>query len=342
MEVVLLYLTPLACRLALGPAPTVEEVARTLSPLLITLPSVALPRFFRDHRREHVVRHAVYTVGQLACLSLNVRWGSVVLQSDEAWASALTAYAAMGVATLAWFCVAHVMENAKACLHLRTHHGDVAVLPLTFAAIASFATAVPDEALVWSRSILHYVPIIVGWATLNFVGHLDFATDGVTTHHRQGFHQVAHAALVVACVHLVLLEVRAGAVAFQFFPLSAALLYMRMPSCDRAGSSPLRERAKGALLSAVGAAGAGAVAHAAAGWWPATMGSLRGLPVAASFFVAGVCVPPSTRSVDGQGPYAVPAAALASLCASSYLHVPDALPAAALFGGYALLFYALT
>lgn len=245
METLLLYLLPLAARFVLSwPGAVAEEWGRavlSLVPLLVVLPSLWLPTCWTDTRREHVVRHAVYALSFTVAAAASVRWDVVAdaLSDSEEWATALVAYLGVGSVTLWWFCLSHVLENTVDPT-LFTHQGDVAVLPLTLVAIATFAETVPDEAFQFSRSVVFYVPVVVAWATLHFCAYSGFAVRCVTTHDVPGFHFLAHAGLVVAAAQLTLLEVRAPPLFFQLFPVVAALLCQvttrpNAPPCLRDG-----------------------------------------------------------------------------------------------------------
>lgn len=220
----LAYALPLACRAALSPRPALEDLLASLVPLVVAAPTLLLPRWIADETREHVWRHALYTLAfasNYAC----VHW--------HAAPDALRWYLGLGTASLAWFTLSHVLENSKVA-PLRTHHGDVAVLPLTLIAIATFASAVPDDAFRWSRSVVYVIPATVGWSTLLFCAFFRFATRRVTTHADVGFEFVARAALVLAGGHLALLELNADPRAWLVHPLVGAVLLQTMPPPDAA------------------------------------------------------------------------------------------------------------
>ena len=218
-----LYLLPVVARLGLGWPPAWDDVVLSLLPLLVVLPSLYLPRCFASPNREHEVRHAVYALAFTVAAGSSVRWDTVVDRFDEAWVAPLIAYLSVGSVTLWWFCLSHVCENSVDST-LYTHQGDVAVLPLTLVAIATFANDVPTEAYRFSRSIIFYVPVIVAWATFHFLAYNRFAVRTVTTYEEEGFFFLAHAGLVIGSAHLFLLEVEAPPFIFQFFPVVAAIL----------------------------------------------------------------------------------------------------------------------
>ena len=331
---------------------------RTLAPLAVVVPSTLLPRWIADLRWEHVVRHAVYTLGFGVGVGANLRWDVVwpAAFSDEgstaanAWAPALVTYSLLGVLTLGWFCVAHVLENHR-LLRVHTHHGDIAVLPLSFVAVGLVNAATPDAAFAWSRSIVFFVPVVVGHATLNFCGHLGFATSAVTTHHLPGFRHVAHGALVVASAHLCLIELRASATLIQFFPIVAALVLMRMPPVDAiAERPPARRWAAVCVLAAAGGLAMNGVTAACAAAWADAFAPLHSVRAGAAMVYACVaaCValPPVTTARGGaRGDWAAPGAALATLLTLAYvLHDAHDVDAGAAFANAAVLGagYALT
>ena len=225
----LLYALPLATRFALqwpaGDPGAWADASLSLLPLIVQAPSLLLPRAFGAKKEvEHVARHAVYATAFSVAAVTGVRWTAVLdgLRDGDEWAVPLVAYLAVGTVTLWWFCAAHCVENSCDPA-LYTHQGDVAVLPLTLVAIATFAESVPDDAFRFARSVIFFVPVIVAWATLHFCAYLDFATRRVTTYSDHGFDFLALAGLVVATAQLVLLEVRAPPLLFQLLPPVAAI-----------------------------------------------------------------------------------------------------------------------
>lgn len=253
----LLYALPLAARLSLLPEVTWWEVLVATTPLMLVMPSLLLPRCVRDEEWEHVVRHAAYAAAFSVSIVACVRWEAVSL--SEPWGVALLLYLSVGCATLWWFCASHVLENRLLGSQvLRTHQGDIAVLPLTLVAIGTFAEQVPDEAFRVFRSVIFYVPVVVAWATLHFVAHTGFASSRTTTHRHPHFRFYSDLALVVSSAHLLLLEMRAPPPFFQFFPLVASFACQ---TARRASEPPLLHRGR-ALGVALVSAGCGV----ACGW----------------------------------------------------------------------------
>lgn len=230
----LLYLLPLLVRVALNASDTVRwaDVLLSALPLAIVVPTLRFPTWFREENTEHVVRHAMYALAFTVSAGVAVRWdvlGSALQDSSaERWALPLAAYLAIGTATLWWFCFSHVIENVSSRALLRTHQGDVAVLPLTLVAISTFAADVPDEAVRFWRSALYFVPVVVAWATLHFIAYQGFALSTTTTHTAELFQRMGQSALLIASLHLLLLEARASSVYFQFLPPVAALFSQLM------------------------------------------------------------------------------------------------------------------
>lgn len=227
---VAVYLLPIAVRVCVLSPPSswadVGNVLLSVVPVLAVVPAAVLPRWIEDEEKEHVARHVLYATGFTVSVATSVRW-----HADEhtGWQSPLLAYCIVGAVTLWWFALAHVLENKGAFGSvLYTHHGDIVVLPLTLVAIATFAYDTPDRAFRYARSVVFYVPVIVGWATLHFIAFTDFARSRTTTHTHPGFSHLAYASVCVASMHLFLLEVRAAPVYFQLFPLVAAILAQTM------------------------------------------------------------------------------------------------------------------
>lgn len=219
----IVYVAPLLVRFGLSDDLDVGRIVLSLLPLVVTLPSTFLPHVLSNDQTEHVVRHAIYAVAFSVAVGVCIRWDVVASRYDqEAWASNLIVFAAVGAITLWWFVASHVLENAFGVLF--THQGDVTVLPLTLIAISTFVYDVPDEAFQFFRSVLFYVPVVVAWATLHFIAFNDFATSKTTTHSVRGFTFLATSSLVVSSAHLALIELRARPVSFVFLPVVASVL----------------------------------------------------------------------------------------------------------------------
>lgn len=347
IEFIFLYATPLLARAALGPYPETADVFRTLAPLAVTLVTTFLPRYITDLEWEHVTRHAIYTLGFAVSIASTLRWDNIfaLMGYGVEWVDAILAYAVLGIITLAFFTIAHVAENYRV-LNIHTHHGDIAVLPLTLVAATVLAGAVPPEAFVWSRSIIFYVPIMVGWATLNFTGHLNFATSSTTTHHITGFSHIARAAIVVASAHLTLIELEASMTTLQYFPLVASLLFIQMPAATEA-PPPISWRVHLLTLAwaAVVGMGLGGVLLWCGATWHEEMKILHSMEVA--MVVLYVCVFASTTVplVTCTGPgylcirqWVAPATAFASLLTSAYLPASSVSVRVVLVIGYSLAF----
>lgn len=227
---IVLYASPLLVRVALTHTyPEWWRVAASLSPLVVVAPSMWLPRVVRNEEREHIARHATYALAFCLSAGASVRWDVVGPAASRAdpWAVSLVAYLVLGGVSLWWFALSHWIENRGSALY--THHGDVAVLPLTLVAIGTFAHDVPDAAFQFSRCVVFYVPVVVAWATLHFVAFTGFATSCTTTHTHPHFDFSALSGLVIAATHLSLLEMRAPPLPFLFFPLVAAMLCQVTP-----------------------------------------------------------------------------------------------------------------
>lgn len=331
IESALLYTLPVAARVALTTrAPRAEDVLLSLLPLLIgPLAGLLLPRVAYDVEHEHVLRHASYAVGFSLALGVGVHWDVVAehLDDDAPWAVALVFYASAGAAALWGFAIVHVLENAGA--PLQTHRGDVAVLPLTLVAIATFAEDVPDEAFRFLRTTIFYVPVVVGWATLQFVAYRGFARGTTTSYHdAPGFGYHALGGLAVASAHLWLLETRSPPPFFQLLAIAAALLCQATPHLEHAPCVRSGVRLATALAAAAAAGGGAALA-------------LRRADVAfvaaGAGGVAAVCAPPLTGAL-----WPLPSALLAALLSLALAHAHGvaitALGSAACAGGYYLAF----
>lgn len=223
MSTLLLYTLPLIARFGITGVDEPIRIVLSLLPLLVVLPTLRFQAWFSDERREHVARHGAYAMAFTVSALTSVRWEVVYDRRGQAWAQALIGYLAVGSITLWWFCLSHMAEN-RLDDSIRTHQGDVAVLPLTLFAIATFASQVPYEAFQFSRSIIFFVPVVVAWATLHFIAFSDFASRQVTTYKEENFDILAHSGLVVASALLTMLELNASSFLFQLLPLVSAVL----------------------------------------------------------------------------------------------------------------------
>jgi hypothetical protein len=85
-----------------------------------------------------------------------------------------------------------------------------------------------------------------------FIAFHDFALQCITTHEHPAFMYYAYAALVVAIVHLVLIETNVSANTYQFFPLVAALFCQCIPDFP-SRPSPRPRRRPVTLVCVIGA-----------------------------------------------------------------------------------------
>ena len=326
-ELVLLYASPFFVRAGLGPAVAAHRVLLSLLPIAVVAPAPLLTRVLRDPEREHVARHTLYAVAFTLSAATAVRWDVVWPARDEAWARALLLYLLVGAVTLWWFVLSHVLENAGLDT-LHTHHGDVAVLPLTLVAIATFAESVPDEAFQFSRSIVYFTPVVVAWATLQFVGFTGFARSRTTTHEHPAFRTAAALGTVLGITHLVLLEARATSVAFLFLPGAGALVCQM--TADPTRPPPMRPgRLPGMLVAQALASGGLAAVFRAAGY--------RGVDAVVAP-IAVSCVAAAGVPLGAGRRWVVPAAVLDALVTSVYFaragHPVDAADVVAFVAGF--------
>lgn len=220
-EAYILYTLPVLSRLALttDAIPWSDALLSQVS-ILIVFPSTFLPRVISDARQEHVYRHAMYATAFSIAVPTTLHL--------ERLEGPLLSFCIVGFATLWWFVLSHWLENTID-EKIHTHQGDITVLPLTLVAIGTFVLTVPDDVFRFTRSTIFFVPIIVAWATMFFIAFQDFALQCITTHQHPAFMYYAYAALVVASVHLLLIETNVSAHTYQFFPPIAALFAQCIP-----------------------------------------------------------------------------------------------------------------
>lgn len=243
-ETYLLYTLPLLSRLVLAtdPIPWPDALLSQVS-ILLVFPSTFLPGVVPDALREHVYRHAVYASAFTIAIPTTVHL--------ERLEGPFLTFCILGLVTLWWFVLSHWLENTVDA-KINTHQGDITVLPLTLVAIGTFVLTVPDDVFRFTRSTIFFVPIIVAWATMFFIAFQDFALQCITTHEHPAFMYYAYAALVVAIVHLVLIETNVSAHTYQFFPLITALFCQCIPNFP-SRPRPRPRRRPATLVCAVGA-----------------------------------------------------------------------------------------
>lgn len=220
-ETYLLYTLPLLSRLVMtaDSIPWPDVLLSQIS-VLVVFPSTFLPRVVPDALKEHVYRHAVYATAFTIAIP-------TTLHLERLEGPFLT-FCILGLVTLWWFVLSHWLENT-ADSKINTHQGDITVLPLTLVAIGTFVLTVSDDVFRFTRSTIFFVPVIVAWATMFFISFQDFALQCITTHEHPAFMYYAYAALVVAIVHLLLIETNVSAHTYQFFPLITALFCQCIP-----------------------------------------------------------------------------------------------------------------
>jgi hypothetical protein len=252
-------LTPLALRCAIDTGRcTPLRVVGTLLPFLVAAPSLFVHLVEERDDFEHVWLHALFALGATASLAtIDWPWLVDAIGEGDAPAAALAVYLAASTLTLSLFCLVHVAELRGA--DVRTHFGDVAVLPLTLVAVGLVLDDVSDRAFVLTRTAIATVPVVVAWATMFFIAHLEFATHRDTRLRSHGdvvFYHVSGGAFTIAVAHLALLETRATAVHFALFAGAAAVFAQLFRPIDRV---PRLVRGARAACLRVGAAAAAAV-----------------------------------------------------------------------------------
>lgn len=202
-----------------------EYVFYSLLPSIIGVSSWLI-RFVEPFRSnleiEHLARHVIFTVAFISAFG-SVVWDDV---HSVVWLYNLLLYACAGAISLTFFCVAHCFEIAQgesSCMN--THHGDVAVLPLTVAFICRVDGQVPVDTpyLPFSHAAIYFVPVLVGLSTLQFCAHMNFATRNVSTVSDKNNLAVQNAAALVSATLMVLLELHSPTILWAIFPLVAAI-----------------------------------------------------------------------------------------------------------------------
>ena len=112
---------------------TVLNVIASLAPILVNfLYLYRLSCMNTTYETEHVIRHVIFLVAYIAGVG-NINFEYLFLHRMEPYAQHFIVFVIVAGVTLAYFCIAHVLEN-NGLKSLATHHGDIVVLPLTFVA----------------------------------------------------------------------------------------------------------------------------------------------------------------------------------------------------------------
>jgi len=211
------YSIPLVFRLVSTPIPFLQICLGLIPSLSIQFFSIALPHIIKNMENEHEFRHFVYAIAFLVASATNIHW-RIAYDTYPI----LIFYSSFGTFVLLWFVASHMFEN-RIMSSVHTHQGDLAVLPLTLVAIATFSNDIPLETVRAGRSILFFVPVIVAWATLFLIAYNGFIVSKTTTLN-ECFYSIVLFSLPIASAHLTLIEMAASPVYYIIFPFSAAFV----------------------------------------------------------------------------------------------------------------------
>ena len=190
------------------------NVALSAIPALVCLGGSRLQWMVREEEREHIGRHIFYASAFLL--------GAMAVHWEEADVNFVAYFASTG-ALLWWFAASHALENVRSPAWLYTHQGDTLVLPITLIAISTFVNDLDDSMFRFSRSVVFFVPVVVGWVVVMLIAYAGFATSKTTTLSAPGYDGIAHQGLLIAGCHLLLIEVKAPPIAYFLFAASGSL-----------------------------------------------------------------------------------------------------------------------
>jgi len=216
----LLVLWPWLTRGLYAPSTHPLDIALSSIPALLCLGGSRLQWLVKDEEDEHIGRHVFYA-SSFALSAIAVNWRSSDAEEDI-FLSMLVYFVSTGT-LLWWFAVSHALENMQRPKWLYTHQGDTLVLPVTLLAISTFVNDVPDEMFRFSRSVVFFVPVVVGWVVVILIAYAGFATSKTTTLGAPGYSNLANQGLLVATSHLLLIEVQASPVAYFLFAACGAI-----------------------------------------------------------------------------------------------------------------------
>ena len=229
----LLVLTPVPLRCTLdADRCTVWSVFASAIPLL-TASAGGLVAHRYNGEVEHVYRHILYAFGFGVGAATLIEWGEVstALKQDRSWAKNLVLFCASALISLVYFAIAHVYENSTRS-RLRTHRGDVVILPFTLIAIPLLLQEIPINAFVLCRTTFVTVPVVVAWSTIFLIAHADFANNRDTRLTQQSFMHCTNIGTFVAAATLLLLEFEATPAYYFVIPASLTMLTQIAPSSE--------------------------------------------------------------------------------------------------------------
>jgi len=211
-----------------------------LVPLLVAWPAFALPNFVKNEVHEHILRHALFTLG-FAMGGVQFDWSYLLKFIEEQWSYTLLVFYILTTVALGAYTVFHFAEEYCRA-SIRTHYGDVLILPLVMISVAKFYDEIPNQAFILSRSMPLAVVIMVAWTTILLIAFADFANKSTSRALSQHFHTLSTAALAFTTVHMILIELQAHAIYYVAFTLAASLFAQLMVPLDEVRDSISKDR----------------------------------------------------------------------------------------------------
>ena len=225
MIFVTLYLTPIliACSVSGECTPTLFLIGTI--PLLVALPAYMLHVWIKNDVWEHIGRHALFTIAFISG-AITLDWKYITENQNEEWATQFVSFFVITSTMLFYFTIVHTLEvyNFK----IKTHHGDVTILPLLLITITMFYNDIPDDAFLLSRSAILSIPILVAWTTILLIAFFDFVDHATSRVRVTNFGRIAAVSLFIATVHLILLELAASVYYYFAFTISATIFIQFM------------------------------------------------------------------------------------------------------------------
>lgn len=212
---ILLYISPvLTSLITRNDVASFSNFLLCVVPIICVIPSSYAYFLIKNKENEHIVKHAWYT----ACFllgAITIRWEHVVSHVNDLPILNFVVFFALGALSLLSFTISHIAEKFDSSV--RTHYGDVTILPLTLVSIAMFYNSVPDDVFFLSRTAPIIIVVVVAWTTIFLIAFLEFAKHGTTRYKQKGFALVSISATVISAIFLILLECQASPIYFLVY-----------------------------------------------------------------------------------------------------------------------------
>ena len=173
----------------------------------------------KSYEVEHIIRHLSYAIS--ASVSI---WG---VDFDSVTYEFLVLYVFSQIG-LYLFTLTHILEYF-ALATTRTHFGDTPALAFLLFTYGMFLGVTQDTLVyVFMRSVLVSIPMRVALVTLMLLAHTQFAQHATTRKDQPSFPACSNCGMMLASLHMCLLEANCQFESLALFPILAAQFVMRL------------------------------------------------------------------------------------------------------------------